>query len=189
MTEMNSALAWLATFGYWPEVIAFLGSAAVAWFTAWRTSRSEVLKSFRAKRVETYEETLDLYSKLIQDAKFIFTEEFGVKSALLDLRLRAYGSKQAQANYSKVIEDLESRRVGYFEAENGLESRYMPEELIYADDGSPEGVQTHAMIDVQEYEEMLEEEKTRRTPSNRELDGLFNPVIVAIRKSSLRAKD
>lgn len=189
VAEADSVLTYLGTFKYWPEVMAVLGSVAVAWFTAWRTSRSEVLRSLRTKRMEAYEEVLSLYGKLIQDAQYIFSEEFSAETAMLGLKIRTYGSKQVESSYSEALKELNEQRTKCLEAEIALENKYMPEERFYDDDGTLIVSQTHALIGVQEYEEMVEEEIARWTPDGHRLGELFNPVIKAIRTSSLKARD
>lgn len=189
VAETDSILTYLGAFKYWPEVIAVLGSVAVAWFTAWRTSRSEILKSFRAKRMETYEEILSLFAKLVQDAQIIFSDEFSAKAATIELKVKTYGSKQVMVEFSKALDELEGRRAGYCEREADLESKYMPTEPVYDDEGALLDYQTHSMVDYSAYEGMLEKEKADRTPSICELDSLFQPTIDAIRRSGLKAKD
>ncbi|MDO4849757.1 MAG: hypothetical protein Q4B45_08315 [Coriobacteriia bacterium] len=190
MNEVNlTILEWLSCFKYWPETIALLGSIGVAWFTAWRTSRSEILKLFRSKRTEAYEEVLGLFARLIHDGQAIFDAEFSAEAATIELKVKTYGSKIVGAEFSKAYKELINRRNDYVAAEAALESKYMPSERVYDKDGVFLGLRTRPMIDVPEYEELLEREKTARTLSICELNTLFQPTIDAIRDSCLKAKD
>ena len=185
---LSAALNCIGGFQFWPEVVAVIGSVIAAWFTAWRTSRSEVLKSFRLKRMETYEDILDLFAKVSKDVGIVFSNEFVAEVAALELRVKSFGSKQVSESFVKAVRNLDNRRIGYLNKDAELESTYMPEIPIYDKDGKLLFVDQRPTIEMDMYEFMLEEEQTKRTPSKCELNELFGPVIDAIRKSSLKAK-
>ena len=180
---------FLSQFPYWSELITAVVSFVVAWFTAWHTSRNEILKDFRVKRIETYDEVIDFIDGLMVTPANIFAPEHPQSAAKVALHVKAYGSREVDSTLKKFLDELEDRRNSFLQDEALLTSKYMPEEEVFDEDGSPLGFQVHPFMEVPEFEQRIEDKKSEHTPSARELDELVAPVLCAIRKSSKSAKD
>lgn len=178
-------IAFLVQFPFLPEIFSIL----CAWFVAWRTSRNEVLKGFRGKRIETYDEVIIFFNLLILNPENLFKPEFSLSATLIKLHIKAYGSNDAARAFDSVIEELDRIRQEWFDLKNNLTAKYMPDEPIYDDEEVFLGMQTRAQIEISDFDNLIETEMQKYIPSNEEMEVLIKPVITEIRKSSLKAKN
>lgn len=185
--EQIKAIAQLASQALGP-ILTAVGSFLIAWFTAWRTSRSEVLKTYRQKRIEAYDEIASFIDDLRTNPRLLFDQEFPTRRIRLENHLRTYGSRKVKETLGQLLEELGSRRIAHASEEADLKRKYMPEESCY-DGDELLGYATHPIIDPCEYDSMLEELERRWIIGDRELLSLAEPVFDAMRESMMKAKD
>lgn len=92
--ESSLLLDFIDRFSYWPELITLLGSLALTLATSRLTARSEVLKAYRDKRVETYDELIMFLDAFRENPDSALCPEFYSKSLALSNHVRVYGPKR-----------------------------------------------------------------------------------------------
>ena len=78
------------------ELITLVGSLTLALATSKLTARSEVLKAYREKRVETYDELISFLDAFRENPDWALCPDFYSKSLVLSNHARVYGSKGVQ---------------------------------------------------------------------------------------------
>lgn len=94
--DLSFVLACINSFPYWPELITLFGSLTLALATSKLTARSEVLKAYREKRVETYDELISFLDAFRENPDWALCPDFYSKSLVLSNHARVYGSKGVQ---------------------------------------------------------------------------------------------
>ena len=167
----------------WPQIITGLISLILAWFTALKTSKNEALRQCRDKRLAVYDEALALLDEFRVHPEVALDDDFYLDSLKLSNHLRAYGSKKVVNAFRDAMQVLRVSKREYDSAIADLHSRYMPTKPIYDDEGKLDHEEEMLLIDMEEFENLLEKEKTKRTMTGKQTISLLEPVFKAISKS------
>ena len=167
----------------WPQIVAGLISLILAWFTALKTSKNEALKQCRDKRLAAYDEAIEFLDEFRVHPEIAFEDDFYLDSLKLSNHLRAYGSTKVVNAFRDVMQTLHVSKKEYDFAITDLRSRYMPIKPVYDGEGRLDHEEEVLLIDMEEFEIILEKEKTRRTMTGKQTIALLEPVFKAISKS------
>lgn len=163
--------------------ITFVGSILVAWFTAWRTSRSEVLKTYRQKRIAIYDDLLAFLDSFRRNPDLALDEEFYSQSLVLSNHLRVYGSKAVVSAIKAMTESLYS---DYYSYQGALNQLYVEHTRRIPYQSDPEQAPDYVeQIDDPETLDQLEDElRNRYRKTQSEAFDLINPVLQSIQESA-----
>lgn len=180
--EINKVLDWIKSFPYWPELITLFGSFAVALFTSKLTARSEVLKAYREKRVETYDELISFLDAFRENPDWALCPDFYSKSLVLSNHVRIYGSKDVLEAMKTMLTSLNKDYKSYKRDFKDLHDKHFYTISYQPDDEhSPEYADQPDDLDACENEESKLRGSYRK--NEREAFNLVQPVLQAIRDS------
>lgn len=176
-------LACINGFPYWPELITLFSSLALALVTSKLAARSEVLKAYREKRVEAYDELISFLDAFRENPDWALCSDFYSKSLVLSNHVRVYGSKGVQDAMRTMLTSLNKDYESYKSASMDLYDKY-----LFAILHQPDAEHSSACADQVDdldvhYKE--EERKLRNSyrKNEREVLNLVLPVLQAIRDS------
>ncbi len=181
--DSSFALDCINSFPYWPELITLFGSLALALFTSKLTARSEVLKAYREKRVETYDELISFLDAFRENPDWALCPDFYSKSLVLSNHARVYGSKGVQDAMRTMLTSLNKDYESYKRASEQLYERH-----LFAIFHQPDAEHFSACADqVDDLDAHYKEEERKLRNSyrknEREAFKLVQPVLQAIRDS------
>ena len=183
--DFSFALDCMNGFPYWPELITLFGSLALALVTSKLTARSEVLKAYREKRVETYDELISFLDAFRENPDWALCPDFYSKSLVLSNHVRVYGSKGVQDAMRAMLTSLNKDYESYKSASIDLYEKH-----LYAISHQPDVEHSSVCADQEEddldgqYEDMERNLRKSYRKNEREAFKLVRPVLQAIRDSA-----
>ena len=178
---MDTILAFLQ-----PQLFStVLVSVTTAWITATITSHSELIKSYREKRGEVYNELFKLLDAFRKDSAIALDDDFYSEMMELSNRIHVYGSKKVLSSLVQMLNKLRKRRNQYNQVIAEIESKHLHFDEGY-DEATGEMRYCEWMdCDPDEIDSLYDEEKRKMVPTSREAKELVEPVLDALRKSEL----
>lgn len=163
--------------------LTIVGSFLIAWFTAWCTSRREVLKTYRQKRAAVYDDLLAFLDSYRGNPDLALEEDFYSRSLILSNHLRVYGSKAVLSSMQVMTESLRGDYVSYRAALDELRGEHTRVIPYQPDpDQAPDYVE---QIDNPVVLEQLEDKlRHQYRKSKSEAFDLINPVLHSIQESA-----
>lgn len=160
-------------------------SVMTAWITAIITSHRELIRSYREKRGEVYNELFKMLDAFRKDSAIALDDDFYSEMMELSNRIHVYGSKKVLSSLVQMLNKLRKRRNQYNQVIAGIESKhlYLGEEY---DEATGEMQYCECMdCGPDEIDSLYDEEKRRMMLAPREAKELIEPVLDALRKSEL----
>lgn len=180
--DLSFVLACINSFPYWPELITPFGSLTLALATSKLTARSEVLKAYREKRVETYDELISFLDAFRENPDWALCPDFYSKSLVLSNHARVYGSKGVQDAMRTMLTSLNKDYESYKRDLKDLHDKHFCTISNQPDDEhSPEYADQLDDLDACENEESKLRGSYRK--NEREAFNLVQSVLQAIRDS------
>lgn len=164
---------------------AVLLPVMTAWITAKITSHSELIRSYREKRGEVYNELFELLDAFRKDSAVALDDDFYSEMMELSNRIHVYGSMKVLSSLVQMLNKLRKRRNQYNQVIAEIESKhlYLAEEY---DEATGEVQYCECMdCDPDEIDSLYDEEKRKMMPTPREAKEMAEPVLDALRKSEL----
>lgn len=180
--DFGFALDCINSFHYWPELITLFGSLALALFTSKLTARSEVLKAYREKRVETYDELISFLDAFRENPDWALCPDFYSKSLVLSNHARVYGSKGVQDAMRTMLTSLNKDYESYKRDLKDLHDKH-----FYTISNQPDDERSPEYADqvdnLNAYENETSKLRGSYRKNEREAFTLVQPVLQAIRDS------
>lgn len=180
--DFGFALDCINGFPYWPELITLFGSLALALVTSKLTAKSEVLKAYREKRVETYDELISFLDAFREKPDWALCPDFYSKSLVLSNHARVYGSKGVQDAMRTMLTSLNKDYESYKSASKQLHDKHFYVVSYQPDDERPPEL-LEQVDDLDAYEEEARTLRNSYRKNEREAFHLVQPVLQAIRDS------
>lgn len=157
--------------------------ALVAWLTAKITSRSEVIKAYRDKRAEVYDEVLNVLDKFRVDPSVSLDESFSFELMRLSNRVRVYGSKGVLSALKEFANSINKYRIDYGNRINEIDRKYVRDESFFDEETGEYCESTLGVCSGEELDRLYAKAKDRFTPSPKEALVLVKPVLDELKKS------
>lgn len=180
--DLSFALDYINSFHYWPELITLFGSLVLALFTSKLTARSEVLKAYREKRVETYDELISFLDAFRENPDWALCADFYSKSLVLSNHVNIYGSKSVLEAMKTMLTSLNKDYESYKHDSKELHKKHFYTISNQPDDEQPPEY-VEQVDDLDAYEEEASKLRGSYRKNEREAFKLVQPVLQAIRDS------
>ncbi len=180
---MQIASELISGFPYWSEIITLTASLILAIVSSKLTANSEVLKTYREKRIVVYDELIAFLDSFRQNPELALNADFYSRLLVLSNHVRVYGSRSVVSAMQTMAESLNKDYASYICAYNEL-----LEEHTYVvccqpdDDRAPDYMEQRYDQEALEYREG--ELRKRYQKTGGEAYQLVKPVLEAIRKSA-----
>ena len=178
---MGTILAFLQSHSFSTVLV----SVMTAWITAKITSHRELIRSYREKRGEVYNELFKMLDAFRRDSAIALDDDFYSEMMKLSNRVHVYGSKKVLSSLVQMLNKLRKRRNQYNQVITEIESKhlYLGEEY---DEATDRMQYCECMdCDPDEIDSLYDEAKRKMMPAPREAKELVEPVLDALRKSEL----
>ena len=176
--DFSFALDCINGFPYWPELITLFSSLALALVTSKLAARSEVLKAYREKRVETYDELISFLDAFRENPDWALCADFYSKSLVLSNHVRIYGSKGVLEAMKTMLTSLNKDYESYKHDSKELHNKH-----FYTISNQPDDEHPPEYIEQVDDLDAYEEEAGSYRKNEREAFKLVRPVLQAIRDS------
>lgn len=180
---VSSFINRLFQFPYWKELITFVASVAMSVVSSKIAAKSELLKTYREKRVATYDELIYFLDSFRQDPELALKDEFYCQSLAMSNHARVYGAPSVVKAMRTMMDSLHRDYESYKRASGELYKSHAYVSMYRPDDEEEPSEYSEQLDDPDSYACQEDELKKRYLKTEGEAFELAKPVLDAIHDS------
>ncbi len=180
---IGSFINCLFQFPYWKELITFVVSVATSVVSSKMAAKSELLKTYREKRVATYDDLIYFLDSFRQDPGLALKDDFYCRSLAMSNHARVYGAPSVVKAMRTMMDSLNRDYESYKRDSDELYKNHAYISAYWPDSAEEPPEYSEQLDDFDSYERQEDKLRKRYLKTEGEAFELAKPVLDAIHDS------